>query len=149
MFKKWCFTGPENQRFRLKRGLFFSKILEKGCFSNLSTSVVYAFVGSGGRVMHMRFRVPVHTFHNNIRHTYLIIMVLKRYLPNRCYTTQCWFQNQIWCFKYSIDIKYIIFVDGELADKNAQNLAALGVFYQIAQTHSTEIKKIHWERTLY
>ena len=32
-------------------GVFSSKIREKGVFSNLGTSVVYALVGSGGRGM--------------------------------------------------------------------------------------------------
>ena len=36
LLKKGCFVGPQNQRFRLKKGWFFSsKIREKGVFFKL------------------------------------------------------------------------------------------------------------------
>ena len=48
-FKKGCFIGPKNQRFRLKKGCFSRLESAKGgYFSSLGTSVVYVLVGSGG-----------------------------------------------------------------------------------------------------
>ena len=46
-FKKGRFIGPQNQRFRLKKGCFSRpEAAKRGYFS--STTVVYVFVGGGG-----------------------------------------------------------------------------------------------------
>ena len=49
-FKKGCFIGPQNQRFRLKKGRVFFRpeSAKRGCFPRLGTSVVYVLVGRAG-----------------------------------------------------------------------------------------------------
>ena len=48
LFKNGWIVGPQNQRFWLKRGVFFvQSSRKKGCFTLLRKSMVYALVGSG------------------------------------------------------------------------------------------------------
>ena len=45
--KRWCFIGPQNQRFWSKKGcIFHPKYAKTGCFSNMGTS--FGGWGAGG-----------------------------------------------------------------------------------------------------
>ena len=82
-------TGPQNQRFRSKKGCFCkTKSAKRGCFSNSAMSMVYALVGVGGWSVWTVKRTVIHrlTMDNShmLCHSPLIASVPTLLLSHYC-----------------------------------------------------------------